>query len=230
MTRTRPLILLHGALGSKEHFHPLIQALGSAEVHTFNFEGHGGRPSDRPYSIAAFSENLTDYIRKNELEKADIFGYSMGGYVALKTALDNPGLIGNIITLGTKFDWSPESAAKEVKMLDPEKIQEKVPAFANALKNRHHPLDWKEVLSKTADMMIAMGSDSVLKEDDLKAIHNQVSVCRGEEDRMVSEKESRWAAEHLPKGRFLQLEGVPHPIEKVPMVSLLEVILQGLGQ
>jgi pimeloyl-ACP methyl ester carboxylesterase len=230
MTHTRPLILLHGALGSKEPFHPIIQALGSVEVHTLNFEGHGGRPSDRPFSIAAFSENLTDYIRKNELEKTDIFGYSMGGYVALKTALDQPGLIGNIITLGTKFDWSPESAAKEVKMLDPEKIQEKVPAFAKALKDRHHPLEWKKVLQKTADMMIAMGNDPVLKEGDLKAIHNQVWICRGEEDRMVSEKESRWAAEHLPKGRFLQLEGVPHPIEKVPVGSLQDLILQRLGQ
>ena len=230
MTQDLPIILLHGALGSKAQFDTLIKGLGSANIHTFNLEGHGGRPSDRPYSINSFSENLVNYIKENELNKVNIFGYSMGGYVALKTALDHPGLIDKIMTLGTKFDWSPESATKEVKMLDAEKIQEKVPAFAKALKDRHHPLDWKKVLSKTADMMIARGNDPVLKEGDLRAIHKQVLVCRGEEDRMVSEKESRWAAEHLPKGSFFQLERVPHPIEKVALISLQELILQRFGE
>ena len=128
-----------------------------------NFEGHGGRPSDRPYSIDAFSENLVSFIHEKELNQANIFGYSMGGYVALKTAQTRPDLINKIFTLGTKFNWSPESAAKEVKMLNPDKIEEKVPAFAKALQERHSPGDWKVVLRKTSEMMIDLGHRSCLK-------------------------------------------------------------------
>ena len=47
-------------------------------------------------------------------------GHSMGGYVALKLALKRPELVDRIITLGTKFNWTPEVAAKEVKMLNPD--------------------------------------------------------------------------------------------------------------
>jgi pimeloyl-ACP methyl ester carboxylesterase len=51
----------------------------------------------------------------------------MGGYVALKTAVLHPGRIEAIVTLGTKFHWDPENASNEVRMLNPEKIEEKVP-------------------------------------------------------------------------------------------------------
>ena len=54
----------------------------------------------------------------------------MGGYVALQLANKHPKYVQKIITLGTKFAWDKETAAKEVKMLNPEKIEEKIPAFA----------------------------------------------------------------------------------------------------
>lgn len=39
------LILLHGALGSKDQLQPLATALERHfQVHIFNFSGHGGRP------------------------------------------------------------------------------------------------------------------------------------------------------------------------------------------
>ena len=47
------------------------------------------------------------------ITRADIFGYSMGGYVALHAARRHPERIGSIMTLGTKFAWDTPTAEKE---------------------------------------------------------------------------------------------------------------------
>ena len=73
----------------------------------------------------------------------------MGGYVALGLAAEHPNRIKKVVTLGTKIDWSPEVAASMSRMFDPEKIQAKVPAFANLLAQAHAPADWKKVCQYT---------------------------------------------------------------------------------
>ncbi|MFT5858565.1 MAG: pimeloyl-ACP methyl ester carboxylesterase [Flavobacteriaceae bacterium] len=77
----------------------------------------------------------------------------MGGYVALSLAHQNPKLVNKIVTLGTKFDWNPSSTAKEVKLLNPSVISEKIPQFATHLEKEHAPLDWNKVVENTAKMM-----------------------------------------------------------------------------
>ncbi len=57
----------------------------------------------------------------------------MCDYVALYLAATTSDLLGKIANLGTKFDWNPETALKESKMLNVEQIEIKVPKFAEVL-------------------------------------------------------------------------------------------------
>ncbi len=209
------LLLLHGALGSAEQLRGLKQDLGSKyEVYSLNFSGHGGRQNEKPFSINAFTGDVLEFMDSMKLNRTDIFGYSMGGYVALNLALMHPERVGKIVTYGTKFDWTPDSAANEVKMLDPEKIESKVPQFADYLKKIHAPLNWKAVLSNTAEMMIGLGNNPNLNPESLRAIKNPVLIGLGEKDNMVSRGESQKAHESLANGKLRLLEGFVHPIEK----------------
>jgi pimeloyl-ACP methyl ester carboxylesterase len=81
----------------------------------------------------------------------------MGGYVAIYLARYYPESVNKIITLATKFIWNETIAAKEIKMLNADKIEEELPDFAVALHKRHAPDNWKTVLEKTAAMLIEMG-------------------------------------------------------------------------
>lgn len=210
------ILLLHGALGSKQHFDQLIIELEkSINVYTLNFEGHGGDNSDRPFSMSNFSENVLDFIEENKLQGINVFGYSMGGYVALRLAAKYPDLFSEIITLGTKFDWSVESAAKEVRMLNPEIIEEKVPRFADRLKELHAPNDWKEVMRKTAKMMLDLGNGEAMSEKDFKSIKGKIIVARGSNDNMVSQTESLAIVQQIPNAQYVELLNVEHPIEKI---------------
>jgi len=210
------LLLLHGALGSSTQFDALKEILQDTyELYTLNFEGHGGRSSEQEFSIQLFTENVISFLSEQGISKINIFGYSMGGYVALNLAHQHPELVEKIITLGTKFDWTEESAAKETRMLNPEKIEEKVPKFAEMLKQLHAPLDWKELMRKTAQMMLSMGAGEKIHAEQLRQIKQQVVIGLGSEDKMVSQEESEAAANELPQAKFRLLQGVQHPIDRV---------------
>lgn len=221
----KTLLLLHGAIGAKDQLEPLAEHLkGQFDVHNINFSGHGGTPFDGLFSIKKFAGEVTDYLSENKLEKVSIFGYSMGGYVALYLASIHPEKVERIFTLATKFDWSPEISQKETNMLNPEIIKEKIPAFAKALQQRHQPQSWEMVLEKTSQMMLDLGTKQPLAQEDFHTIKTPVKLTIGDGDKMVSIAETRQVSEWLPNATIFILPDVQHPIEKVPITLLAEEI------
>src|SRR5687767_3263946 len=163
-----PILLLHGALGAQQQLEALKYLLSTQgrAVHTLNFSGHGGNAfSSQGFGIEAFSNDVLSFMDDNKLERVDIFGYSMGGYVAVWLATNFPERVDTIITLGTKFDWDITSAQKEVAKLNADKIAEKIPAFARLLETRHAPNDWKELLDRTKEMMLSLGEKPMITPD-----------------------------------------------------------------
>jgi pimeloyl-ACP methyl ester carboxylesterase len=220
-----PLILLHGALGSTDQFSSITPLLkGDCDVHTFNFSGHGGLPIEAPFTIAALAQQLHDYIQTHRLERPNVFGYSMGGYVALHCAAYHPNYIGRIMTLGTKMKWDAAIAANEIKMLNPDIIEQKVPAFAETLRKRHAPTDWKKQMTATASMMTGLGNGTALTADQLHQIHIPINLTLGESDQMVSREETEWAAAQLPNAQMKIIPGWKHPIETIDPVQLSDLI------
>ncbi|MFN8322105.1 MAG: alpha/beta fold hydrolase [Chitinophagales bacterium] len=222
----KDLLLLHGALGSKDQFIDLEIALaGTYKVHTLNFSGHGKRPSHHHgFTIQNFAHEVLDWMNEHYLQTIDIFGYSMGGYVALWLARFYPERVGKIFTLGTKLKWNEEEAEKEVKLLNAEKIVEKVPAFAQSLAERHGEHEWKSVMSKTALMMKDLAHTHLSDQDFIKIEHS-VLLGLGEKDNMVSVAETEYVQHLLKNSAFKIFAEVTHPIEKVP-IELLQKELE----
>ena len=225
------LLLLHGGLGSEADFSELAWLLMPEYLAlTMDFRGHGGNLIDNDFSINVFvndTKNLIDFLNfADPLNVApfNIFGYSMGGYVALNLALTHPNLVNKIITLGTKFNWSKESAEQQVKMLNPDVIEQKVPKFAESLRIKHAPQDWKTLMRKTADMMINLGNGDAMTTEDFSRIEHEVLICVGSEDNMVTHEESAEVASHLKNGKLKIIEGFKHPIETVDKNKLAEII------
>lgn len=216
------ILLLHGAIGTKDQFGVLQELLSAdMEVHTMNFTGHGGGEiSDDPFTIDMFARDIIAYLDSNHIDEVNIFGYSMGGYAALYAALNNPGRIGKIFTFATKFEWTPGIAEREVKMLDAEKMKVKVPKFAQELAKRHGEDKWETLLLKTAEMMTGLGNRNVLTAELMKQINNKVLVGIGDSDKMVSLEETIAAFRVLPNANLIVLPGTPHPIEMADSTRL----------
>lgn len=209
------LLLLHGALGSAAMLEPLKQALqDSFLVHTLDFSGHGGKPLlQEPFTMQQLAQEVRSFLEEQQIGSTHIFGYSMGGYAALSLALQHPERILSIHTLATKFAWSAEAAEKETKLLNPEKVAEKVPQFAATLAKRHAPQDWQQLMRHTAGMMLSLGIAPILTADTLPQVQVPVQVAVGDRDNMVTVEETLWAYRLLPNARLQVLPGTRHPLE-----------------
>jgi pimeloyl-ACP methyl ester carboxylesterase len=221
------VLLLHGALGCPEQFKPLVAFLQeNYTCHVPAFGGHGGVAFGEDFSIAGFAEELREYVTKNSLHKPLVFGYSMGGYVALYLESIAPGTFGKIITLGTKYLWTPEQAEAETQQLNPEMLEEKVPAYVQTLKAWHAPIDWKDLIEKTRHMMLELGQMPALKAEHLSTLSLPCWIGSGDQDKMVPPLESAQMASAIPKAGWYVVPESKHPLEKTNPELLAALIHQ----
>ena len=219
------LLLLHGAIGAKDQLQALSDELKNKYiVHTLNFKGHGSEPIPDKLSIETFAEDVLNYLSLHNIHSINIFGYSMGGYVALYLAKHHPQKINRIFTFATKFLWTPEIASREIAMLDANKISNKFPAFAQQLEKRHYPNDWKLLLEKTSDMMIDLGNNNLLHLHDYKTINHSILIGIGDKDRMVPLEETIEVYKNLPNANFIVFPKTHHLIEKINLERLTREI------
>lgn len=101
----RPLILLHGGLGAIEMFGPNLPALAKGrQLLAVDLQGHGRTADiDRPLSVELMADDIAALIHHLKLERPDIMGYSLGGGVALQTAIRHPEVVGRLVVVSTPF-------------------------------------------------------------------------------------------------------------------------------
>jgi pimeloyl-ACP methyl ester carboxylesterase len=101
----RPMILLHGGLGSGEMFGPILPALAKDHrVIAVDLQGHGRTVDiDRPIDVALMADDIGALIDHLGLEKPDLVGYSLGGGVAMHTAFKYPEKIGRLVAVSVNI-------------------------------------------------------------------------------------------------------------------------------
>lgn len=225
-TKNAPTILfLHGALGVTEDLLPLREIMEQKGCKTlgFNFSGHGQKAaSPSEFRIDLFARDLEKYIQDHSLKNVVVFGYSMGGYVALYHKAnfeDSP--ITHIFTYGTKFNWSAGAVAKELQMLSPEHILEKFPHYAESLQAKHGD-QWKHLLRSTAHMMQNLERIDGLTREDVHGIEIPVTFMLGEQDRMVTHEETKTFASWL---HHQSIKTIPHSKHEIDKANLSEIAL-----
>jgi pimeloyl-ACP methyl ester carboxylesterase len=224
------ILLLHGALNTSVQFGALSQKLKAYfDVFTLDFSGHSQDRYDGALDMKVLVGDISQYFEQMESEICHIFGYSMGGYAAVSYAKSHPTKLGKIMTLGTKWDWNPESSAKEVAMLDPDMMAEKIPSYVVKLQAMFGEDNWADVVRNTAGLMLDLGHGGGLAEDDFKNIETDVLILRGSEDKMVSAESSKEVASWLENGTYLEISGAPHPLEKVDMDILVDEMVKFCG-
>jgi pimeloyl-ACP methyl ester carboxylesterase len=148
-----PLVLLHGGVGSSEMFEPLIPQLGGRRVIAVDLPGHGSSPGDdRPLSPELYAEDIAELID----DQADVLGYSLGGEVALRLALQYPEKVRRLVLVSVPYARSgnfPEVlAAMDAMTVDAAEPMRASPAYAHY--ERVAPRnEWRTLIGKTADAL-----------------------------------------------------------------------------
>lgn len=96
-----------------ERFGPNIAALAAGrQVIGVDLQSHGRTPAvDRPMRFETMADDIAALIRQLGHEQADVLGFSLGGGVALRTAIQHPASVRKLVLVSTPFKrdgWHPE--------------------------------------------------------------------------------------------------------------------------
>ena len=119
----RPIVLLHGAFMTIDmNWGQLIPELSKTrKVIAIELQGHGHTPfSDRKLDLATLASDVEGVMNHLKVDSADVAGYSMGGSVAYRFAIQYPKRVRKLVIISSTYKssgWMPEvtNAFKSMK-------------------------------------------------------------------------------------------------------------------
>jgi len=220
-----PLILLHGGLGAAEMFEPILPSLSNnRQVITVDLQGHGHTADiARPLSYERMADDIAALIKYLGLERADIMGYSVGGGVALRTAIQHPDRVRKLVVVSAAFrrdGWYPEIQAGMSQMNAGSAEQMKqTPMYQLYSRLAPKPSDWPQLLTKLGQML---GEDYDWSKD-VAAIKLPTLLVFGDADAVRTahavrffellgggKKDGGWDGSGMSSARLTILPGITH--------------------
>jgi pimeloyl-ACP methyl ester carboxylesterase len=101
----QPLVVLHGAYMTIGTMGEVVQGLAEARrVIAVELQGHGRTADvDRPLTYEQMADDVAALIGHLGIEQADVFGYSMGGGVALQVAVRHPEVVRKLVVASASY-------------------------------------------------------------------------------------------------------------------------------
>ena len=113
----KPLVLIHGSFMTiNTGFGAIIPELSkNRKVIAMELQGHGRTADiDRPFSFESMADDISQLLKYLKIDSADIFGYSLGGGIALQVAIRHPEQVHKLVIVSSAFKfegWYPEARA-----------------------------------------------------------------------------------------------------------------------
>ena len=220
-----PLILLHGGFGSVEMFGPNVDALAAGrQVIGVDLQSHGRTPiADRPMRFETMADDIAALVRHLGFDKTDVMGFSLGGGVALRTAIQHPDVVDRLVLVSTPFKsdgWHPDMRAA-MKAMGPE--------VAEPLKQSPMYESYKQIAPKVEDwpVLVAQLTELLRLEydwsADIPALSMPVMIVVGDADGLPpahaadffgllggGKRDANWDRSGMTQHRLAILPGVTH--------------------
>jgi pimeloyl-ACP methyl ester carboxylesterase len=120
----QPLVLLHGAYMTIDAMGEVVPALAETrQVIAVELQGHGRTADiDRPLTYEQMADDIAALLGHLVIEKADVFGYSMGGGVAFQVAIRHPEMVRKLVVASASYtsDGMPPELLEMIPTLTPE--------------------------------------------------------------------------------------------------------------
>jgi pimeloyl-ACP methyl ester carboxylesterase len=211
----RPMILLHGGLGSGEMFGPILPTL--AEKHRViaaDLQGHGRTADiDRPLDEKLMADDIAALIDRLGLEKPDVVGYSLGGGVAFHTAVKYPEMVGKLVVASVYF--RSDDLHAELKAMQGQvnaaaaEFMKETPMYELYQRVAPRPDDFPRLLDKIGDLM----KDQFDLTEELRGIRVPTMLVAADADQAPPSvfvdafklldgglRDGGWMGENRPKG------------------------------
>jgi pimeloyl-ACP methyl ester carboxylesterase len=221
-----PLIVLHGAYMNIPTMGEIIPKL--AETHTvyaLEFQGHGRTTDiDRPITYPALANDVAAFMDTVGIDKADIFGYSMGAAAGLRLAIDHPEKVDQLVAASVSYDasgWQP-AFVEFIPQMVPE-LFIGTPMEEEWKKLAPNPDGFRDVVEK----LIALEHEPMAWEEEVRQLKTPILIIAGDAD--VTTLEHNVALFRLLGGGGMGDMGAPLPASRLavlPATSHTAVINQ----
>lgn len=228
-----PLLLLHGShMNIQLSFSKLIPELAkNRQLIGVEIQGHGHTADveGRPLTYQQVADDIAGFLRQQNIAKADIFGWSMGGTLATEIAIRYPELVNKTAVIGANYKGFDE-------LLDPAVYEQYIAVLDTGFAPKQlkepyekvspNPEKWDELVIKLRDM------DKLNKwptDEQIKNIKTPFLVMLGDRDGTPASHALEWY-QLLPQGRLDILPNADHfaPIlQSQVVVDSLQAFLDG---
>jgi pimeloyl-ACP methyl ester carboxylesterase len=211
----KPMILLHGGLGSGEMFGPILPALiENHQVILPDLQGHGRTADiDRPLDVRTMADDIAALIDHLGLDRPDVVGYSLGGGVALQTAVRHREKVGRLVAASANLTTDaiyPEMRAQQGQVsAGAAEFMKETPMYQLYARVAPHPEDFPKLLDKIGAAM-AQPFDFT---DDVRGLRVPTMLVAADADMAPPShyveafklldgglRDGGWANENRPKG------------------------------
>jgi pimeloyl-ACP methyl ester carboxylesterase len=223
--RGEPLLLLHGGLGSIEMFGPVLRLLARGRrVIAVDLQGHGRTPlGDRPIRMTSMGDDMAVLLEKLGLRQLDVLGYSLGGGVALRLAVQHPDKVRRLVVVSAGYaqdGFYPEMVQAQAQVgKDLAESMKGTPMYQNYAAISPHPEDFPRLLDQLGELMRTPYD----WQEDVKKLTMPVMLVYGDSDMFRPEhivrfyqllggglRDAGWRRENMSRNRLAILPNLTH--------------------
>lgn len=220
-----PLLLLHGGLGTIDMFGPVLPMLAAGrQVIGVDLHGHGRtRLGNRPIRMEDIGDDMAGLVKALGYAQVDVLGYSFGGGVALRMAIQHPQTVRRLVVASASFrreSFYPDILAQQAHvgaaMADMMKqtpmytsyaaVAPDVTEFPKLLDAMGQlmakPYDWSDDVKKlTMPVMLVYGDSDMFRPEDIVTFYQMLGGGL---------RDAGWMRENMPKNRLAILPDLTH--------------------
>lgn len=220
-----PLLLLHGGLGSIDMFGPVLPILSrDRQVIAVDLHGHGRTElGDRPIRLTDMGDDVATVLRELGYRQVDAMGYSMGGGVAFRLAVQHPELVRRLVLVSAGFaqdGFHPEMLPQQAQVgaAMAEYLRE-TPMYQSYAAVAPNPQDFPRLLDRMGELMRQPYDYA----DDVRKLSMPVMLVFGDSDMYRPEhvvrfyqllggglRDAGWQRENMSKNRLAILPDLTH--------------------
>jgi pimeloyl-ACP methyl ester carboxylesterase len=223
--RGEPLLLLHGGLGSIEMFSAALPLLAKQrQIIAVDLQGHGRTAlGDRPISLSAMGDDMATLLGKLAYDSVDVLGYSMGGGVGLRLAVQHPRAVRRLVIVSAPFaqdgfypEMLPQQAQVGAAMAE---AMKETPMYKSYMTVAPRPEDFPRLLDRMGEWMRTPYDWS----ENVKKLEGPVMLVYGDHDMIRPEhivrfyqllgeglRDAGWQREHMGQNRLAILPNLTH--------------------
>ncbi|MDX8511333.1 alpha/beta fold hydrolase [Mesorhizobium captivum] len=220
-----PLLLLHGGLGSTDMFAPILpQFAEHRTVIAVDLQGHGRTAlGERPFGLEAMGNDMAAIVKTLGYDQVDVMGYSLGGGVAFRMAVQHPEAVRRLVMVSTGYaangfydEMRPQQAQVSAAAAP---FMKDTPMYKSYVAVAPHPEDFPKLLDALGNFMRNDYDFSA----DVPKLKMPVMLVYGDSDMYKPEheikffqllggglKDAGWMRENLPQNRLAILPNRTH--------------------